>query len=107
MTVVQSDLLQAAFEAAVHRALGERIKADEQMARDMWSALANVDWKHKDGEAPGFSFRTAGGFIAEIRGSGDYMDWYCSGQAGTVTQEIEKAMLAEGWTWEPVLSAQR
>jgi hypothetical protein len=102
MAADQSDLLQAAFEAAVHRALGERIKADEWMARAMWSALANIDWRHEDGVAPGFTFRGAGAFIAEIRGSGDYVDWYCSGPDGTVTEEIEKAMLAEGWTWEPV-----
>lgn len=38
---------------------------------DIWPILKDEDWT--------CSWRYAGGLIAEIRGEGDYMDWYCSG----------------------------
>jgi hypothetical protein len=91
-----------AFEMAANRALGDRIRADKQIARDMWCALANVTWKHQDGYTALFTFRGAGGLVADIRGEGDYMDWYCcSGPYPRVTEEIRQAMAAEGWTPHP------
>lgn len=88
-----------AFEVAVNRALGDRIRASEDMAEAMWSALANVDWEHESGDTAVYSFRAAGDLIAAICGKGDYMDWYCSGPYATVSDEIGKAMAAEGWSY--------
>ena len=88
------------FEEAVDRALGEQMRADESLCREMWSALANVDWTHENGDTAGYSFRAAGDLIAAIIGRGDYMDWYCSGPYATVSERIERAMSAEGWKWE-------
>jgi hypothetical protein len=53
--------------------------------------------------------------VAELRGQGDYIDWYCSGIMGvgeadsfqgyvsesTVTDEIRQDLFAIGWTVEP------
>jgi hypothetical protein len=92
-----------AFEMAVERALGARIRADEATARAMWSALANVEWRHVDGDEASYSFRAAGDMIAAIRGGGDYMDWYCCGPYATIRADIADVMRAQGWaptlTW--------
>jgi hypothetical protein len=88
------------FEETISRIFGNRIKSDPEFCANMWSALANVDWTHSNGDTAGYSFRAAGDLIASIRGEGDYMDWYCSGPYATVSREIECGMLAEGWTPE-------
>lgn len=86
-----------AFETAVQRALGQEMKSDETLCREVWSALANVDWKHENGDTASYTFRAAGDLIASIIGKGDYMDWYCSGPYAVISERVEKAMLAEGW----------
>lgn len=89
-----------AFEIAVNAALGNRIRSDEELCRQMWSALANVSWKHANGDTASYSFRAAGDMIAALRGEGEYMDWYCSGPEAVVSDEIREAMAAQGWVPE-------
>lgn len=104
--------LNDAFEMTVDRLFGDRMRAapvgegffsegdwQSNICRQWWSALANVDWHHTNGDTASYSFRAAGDLIAAIRGQGDYLDWYCSGPYATVTQEISDAMAAEGWSW--------
>src|SRR5262245_20530998 len=62
-----------AFEAAVNRAMGEQLRAEgigpgwparsdgpKMLGQRLWGSLANVDWKHADGDTASYSFRAAG-----------------------------------------------
>lgn len=88
------------FDDDVRAAIGGRLRASDEDAIAFWSALANQGWVHYTAPAQevSYSFRAAGGLIAEIRGEGDYMDWYCSGPTETVAPWIRDALGAKGWT---------
>lgn len=92
---------------------------DIEVARDFYRALCNVYWypqvepipedeqiiKALKGESPTYwscSWRTAGGYIAEIRNAHyntteNYMDYYCSGDEGTITGLVEECFDRMGW----------
>ena len=88
------------FAQALNRALGDQMRCPiygEIVCAQVWSALANMDWRHENGDTAGYSFRAAGDLIASIKGEGIYMDWYCSGPYAMVAGYIEDAMAKEGW----------
>ena len=88
------------FEQALRDGLGDTIK-DDEIAKQLWSALANVDWYHPESHnAASYSFRAAGGLIAELRGEGDYMDWYCCGPYATVSDHIARVLKKQGWIYD-------
>jgi hypothetical protein len=90
-----------AFEMEVNRALGAKIRGSQRFACAMWCALANIVWHHDNGDTAAYSFRAAGDMITAVRrDGGNYMDWYCCGPDGVVTDEITEAMKVEGWTWK-------
>ncbi len=92
-----------AFEAAVTRCLGARMREDHALCAEVWSALANMDWLHDNGDIAGYSFRAAGDLVAAVVGHGDYLDWYCSGEPGVVSRQVKRALAAEGWHPQEIL----
>jgi len=56
-----------AFKLTLERLLGERIRMDAAFAVELWSALANTDWRGPDGATVQYSFRDAGSVVAWIR----------------------------------------
>lgn len=91
------------FENALDRALGDKMRTSRSLCKEVWCALANIDWTHMNGDTAGYSFRAAGDVVAAVSGIGEYMTWYCSGPDGIVSDEIAQAMAAEGWTWEELV----
>lgn len=97
--------------------LVEKIKASESYAQNWYAAFCNNEFRKielvailKD-DRWSCSWRSAGGIVAELRGEGDYMDWYCSGifkndsdqalmgyvHECQVTDEIREDLAKLGW----------
>lgn len=99
--------------------LTEKVRSDDAYAQNLYAAMCNQEWQYQDvwtvlsDKTWGCSWRTAGAIIADIRGEGDYMDWYCSGMTGNpdnhghtprqfvaegcVTDEIRHDLAEIGW----------
>jgi hypothetical protein len=102
-----------------------KIKSRDDYAQNLYAAMCNMQWQKTEvmpilkDELWTCSWRAAGGIVAELRGEGDYLDWYCSGMGGladydyeecervmslkkyvtesTVTDEIRQDMRQIGW----------
>ena len=64
----------------------EKVRIDKIYAQNLYAALCNNDFARSDNvfkilkeDYWSCSWRYAGGIIADMRGEGDYIDWYCSG----------------------------
>lgn len=80
-----------------------------EYSQALYAALCNNEWMPKDtmqilkSEGITISWRRAGGIIAELRGIGDYMDFYCTGGSngfvdeGEITDEIREDLSEIGW----------
>jgi hypothetical protein len=99
----------------------KKVVDNETYAQNLYAAMCNnvfqpnQVWPRLRDEYWSCSWRAAGGIVAELRGQGDYIDWYCSGIMGvgevdsymdyvsesTVTDEIRQDLFAIGWTVEP------
>jgi len=91
--------------------LGDKV-LDDDYALELYSALCNTEWRYGDrpGENWGCSWRMAGGIVADLRNDqrrGDneeydgayehYLDWYCSGREGKVSDRIAADLRGLGW----------
>ena len=98
----------------------KKVVDNETYAQNLYAAMCNnvfqpnQVWPRLRDEYWSCSWRAAGGIVADLRGQGDYIDWYCSGIFGagetdsfqgyvsesTVTDEIRQDLFAIGWTVE-------
>lgn len=76
---------------------------DDEYAKDLYRALCNMQWMKREvmpvlrNELWRASWRCAGAVVADLRQEGDYLNWYCSGREGTVTEEIQEDLARLGW----------
>lgn len=92
-----------AFEVAL-RTLSERVRMDEEFARELYAALCNMRWRRDDSHAEpvSMSWRYAGGVVAHLACKGEcYLDYYCSGNEGKVSEQVRSALGDLGWVPEP------
>jgi hypothetical protein len=105
--------------------LVDKIKSRDAYAQNLYAAFCNMRWQKTEtfpilnNDLWHCSWRSAGGIVAELRGEGDYLNWYCSGMGGlsyrdddinpdfvsesTVTEEILNDLKQLGWhpvPWE-------
>lgn len=82
----------------------EKIK-DNKYAQNVYAAFCNMRWQPqdvwsilKDEDYWSCSWRSAGRIVSELRGEGDYLDWYCSGIGSgvTVNDPIKEGHVPEG-----------
>lgn len=92
---------------------------DRRVAIEFYSALCNTEWKSfnilpedeliieklkgTDSILWSCSWRSAGGIIAYIRDTNyntgeDYMDFYCSGNEGEISDTVRECFERMGWT---------
>jgi len=70
-----------------------KAKSRDAYAQNVYAALCNQTWQKNDvwpllqGKTYSCSWRYAGGIIADMVETGDYIDWYCSGIKGELTEE--------------------
>jgi hypothetical protein len=96
-----------------------KVRTDDMYAQNLYAAMCNQEWQYQDvwtvltDRTWSCSWRSAGAIVADIRGEGDYMDWYCSGSLGNpdnhghtprcyvdegvVTDEIRWDLAQIGW----------
>jgi hypothetical protein len=62
-----------------------KVKQDDAYAQNLYAAMCNNDFQKNDmmpilkDQTWSCSWRYAGGIIADMQETGDYIDWYCSG----------------------------
>ena len=63
----------------------EKVRASKSYAQNLYASMCNNDFQKLEvipilaNKTWSCSWRYAGGIIADMRGEGDYIDWYCSG----------------------------
>lgn len=78
-----------------------KARASEVYAQNLYAAMCNNEFQKNDvwpllkGQRWACSWRYAGGIVADMLGQGDYIDWYCSGIRGGVSEQDLAGMTAE------------
>ena len=71
-----------------------KVRDSKTYAQNLYAAMCNMRWQKVDvmpiliDEFWTCSWRSSGGLVAKLRNCGeDYMDWYCSGIKGSLSDE--------------------
>jgi len=83
-----------------------KARNSEVYCEQLYAALCNNQFFYGDKEWT-CTWRFAGGIISDMIQKGDYIDWYCSGNEGFVTDEIKLDLMMMGWIVKPYESKQK
>jgi len=78
-----------------------KVRESRVYAQNLYAAMCNNEfqrfevWPILKDERWSASWRSAGGIVADMRGEGDYIDWYCSGIRNPLPLDPGEW---EGWT---------
>ncbi len=78
-----------------------KCQSREEYAQNLYAAMCNRSfqrnnvWPRLKGQSWSCSWRYAGGIVAHLVGEGDYIDWYCSGIKGGISDDDLVKMSAE------------
>ena len=113
-----------AYDLCQSREIVARVRDSRIYAQNLYAAMCNQAWQEQQvfeilaDRTWSCSWRTAGSIVADMRGEGDYLDWYCSGlykshpdddlgthnsaplgyvKEGTITPEIQADLSEIGW----------
>jgi len=81
----------------------EKVRVSDDYAKYLYAALCNNNFIKNDvwlllkDERWAMAWRGAGRIIADMRGTGNYMDWCMSGNEGYCTDEVRADLLRLGW----------
>ena len=79
----------------------DKAKNSEAYAQNLYAAICNNDFVKNDAwpiltdKRWSASWRSAGGIVANMIEKGDYIDWYCSGIRGELSDEEYENMTAD------------
>jgi hypothetical protein len=79
----------------------EKVRGDNVYAQHLYAAICNNDFQKLDtwpilkNEKCSYSWRYAGGIVADMQQKGDYIDWYCSGIRNRHPDDLDISTLSE------------
>lgn len=79
----------------------EKVRNSETYAQNLYASMCNTDFTKNDvwplltEQKWSCSWRYAGGIIADMREEGDYIDWYCSGIRGDMSEPLNPESITD------------
>ncbi len=73
------------YDLRTSQELVDKVRSDDVYAQNLYAAMCNNEFIRNDvwpllkGETWSCSWRSSGGIVADMKGQGDYIDYYCSG----------------------------
>ena len=95
MELMESKHFDLEYEMMTNVWFRNKVRESESYAQNLYAAMCNNEfvkndvWPILEDKRWSCTWRYAGGIIADLRGEGDYIDWYCSG-IGSVTYDTVK-----------------
>lgn len=83
------------------------VQTDPTFAQELYAALCNTQFIHREMEQPdteywSCSWRYAGEIVSSLEtNGGDYLDYYCSGNEGRISDRVVTHLAEIGWVGRP------